>query len=136
MRKLTERRWTMAPDVHIESAPTTRHRLSGWIYAIREDDAPLIKIGCTRRGIDLRFACLARALQGPFLCVGVVYVAKTIFALERSIHALLPIEHIEGEWFYMTMNQALLETLVTQAISLDSPLSPAWYHGRYRRSPA
>jgi hypothetical protein len=112
--------WTMALDVRISSLPEERMRLSGWIYAVREDDAPLIKVGCTRRGVLQRMQSLARQLHFPFIVLGVVSVRDHIFEIERRIHRLLHAERIAGEWFYLSMSQARLEHLVAQALGVST----------------
>jgi hypothetical protein len=86
----------------------------GWIYAIAEDDTPLVKIGYTRRGTHYRLQSLAATLRCALTLIGVVALVRDVHKIEWGIHRLLAQQHIGREWFYLSMNQQRLEELVTQ----------------------
>ena len=86
----------------------------GWIYAAREADAPLVKIGCTTV-VSHRLYALERQWHTRLTCVAAVAVGTALFKVERRIHDILRAQRIQGEWFYLHMNQQALEALVTRA---------------------
>ena len=91
----------------------------GWIYAIAEDDTPLVKIGYTRTGTQTRLYNVASTLQASVTLVGLVTVQRNVTAIERRIHVLLATQCIEGEWFYLYMDQDTLTGLVMQVAGPD-----------------
>jgi hypothetical protein len=128
--------WTKAEDVWIESPPTKRpegrRRFSGWIYAMRGPHVSLVKIGCTRKGVPQRLACLARTLRADVVLLGAVYMKFRVFEVEGSVHALLASACIEGEWFRISMDQKTLEALVRQAYGVLL-LHDHWWLPRLKR---
>ena len=86
----------------------------GWIYAAKEADAPLVKIGCTTV-VSLRLRALERQWHTRLTCVAAVSVGTALFQVERRIHDLLRAHQIQGEWFYLHMSQQTLEALVARA---------------------
>jgi hypothetical protein len=93
------------------------HSPGGWIYAAREAQTPLVKIGCTRYDIARRLALLASSEQVMLTLVGEVHVQNyRIFAIEWLIHDTLQAQRIHGEWFYLHMTQPWLEQLVANAM--------------------
>jgi hypothetical protein len=47
--------------------------------------------------------------------VAAVPVESMLYQVERFVHRALHAERIESEWFYVPMNQSVLERLVVQA---------------------
>jgi hypothetical protein len=89
----------------------------GWIYAAREAQTPLVKIGCTRYDVARRLQSLATSEHVALTLLGKVYVQNyRIFAVEWLIHDTLQAQRIHGEWFYLHMTQALLEQLVANSM--------------------
>jgi hypothetical protein len=111
--------WAVAPDVPFfaEPAPMSLNR-DGWVYAVCDDQAPLVKIGCTRKHVRHRLQPLAAFYHASLILVGLVYVPSSVFKIEHSIHASLAAQCIENEWFYIHMNQAMLVSLVNMAIGI------------------
>jgi Meiotically up-regulated gene 113 len=93
------------------------HGPDGWIYAAREAQTPLVKIGCARYDIARRLTLLATTEKVALTLLGKVYVRNyRIFAVEWLIHDTLQAQRIQGEWFYLHMTQAWLEQLVANAM--------------------
>jgi hypothetical protein len=88
----------------------------GWIYAVGEDNTPLVKIGYTH-WVQCRLYGLRSRLKVPLTLLASVYVERCVPQVERHVHALLGAERIEGEWFYLYMGQEYLERLVGQAVT-------------------
>jgi len=89
----------------------------GWIYAIREDGTPLVKIGLTRQwDVKFRLRCLWATTHIPLTLIAAVYTEASALYVERQLHARLAASRIEGEWFYLHMNPATLERLVADAV--------------------
>jgi T5orf172 domain len=91
----------------------------GWIYAAREDDTPLVKIGYTRRTPRERLYRLRREVRpSTITLVAAVQVESGALFVEQGIHTILRPQHIQGEWFYISMTQPLLESLAKRVTSL------------------
>lgn len=90
---------------------------SGWIYAIYEDETPLVKIGYTQLGTLERLKTLAYDNQQGMTLVGSVFVSHDVGKIERCVHRFLSQQRIEGEWFYLHINQAILEKITGQALA-------------------
>jgi hypothetical protein len=84
----------------------------GWVYAAREDDAPLVKLGFTRLHPSARIQRLRYQYHAPITLLGAVHLNRLALYMERALHKTLAPYRIEGEWFYLHMNQAILEALV------------------------
>ena len=76
----------------------------GWIYAVQEDGDPLVKIGFTYATPHKRLGGLRREYR----------LNDLPYFIEQWVHHLLLPQWIQGEWFYLHMNQAILETLVQE----------------------
>lgn len=91
---------------------------AGWIYAAQEDGDPLVKIGYTCTTLCYRLGLLRRQYRPSDLTmVAAVRVEAYTRSLEQSIHRALQPQRIKGEWFYLYMNQDILETLVQEAMT-------------------
>lgn len=103
-------------------------KAGGWIYAVQEEGTPLVKIGYTGAARpEKRFRELSNYFHVSLSPVAMVKVPRYGRAMERLVHTALAAARIEGEWFYVSMNQALLEALITNALpALDARL--AWQH--------
>lgn len=91
------------------------HVTRGWIYAAIEERTPLVKIGCTQSGTETRLRGLVQQFKADLVLVGAVYIPALLWSAERAVHNLLAPQHVQGEWFYLPMNQALLEQAVWRA---------------------
>jgi hypothetical protein len=90
---------------------------AGWIYAVQEAEAPLVKIGLSvQSDIRSRLSALPRQFHVPLTVRGTIYVPQWAAKVERYIHWLLRDSRIQGEWFYLHMNQAILDDLAAQAV--------------------
>jgi hypothetical protein len=102
----------------------------GWIYAAQEVDTPLVKIGYTWEHTPMRrLMSLWRQYKVPISFVALVYVPRAVFTLEHRVHAFLAPYRIEGEWFYLHMNQAKLEAIIrelTPALTAQVKLDKSW----------
>jgi T5orf172 domain len=95
-----------------QSGPRQWSLDDGWVYAAQEVDAPLIKIGGTGRPLDSRLKVLKAQYKTHFVLIGCVYVpCRCVFIVEHLIHKALTPSRIQGEWFYLHLNQHVLETL-------------------------
>jgi hypothetical protein len=103
------------PMTTLEDCPYPRCGYDGWLYAIREERTPLVKIGGTRTGTRTRLAQLTSQLGVDLVLVGVVHVSGLVWEAERAVHRFLAAQRIEREWFYLPMNQAIFEDIVAQA---------------------
>ena len=88
----------------------------GWVYAAREEDAPLVKIGFTGYATSLRLRGLRAQCHAPVIILGEVWIPRVARHMERALHKRLASSRIEGEWFYLHMSQAILERLVEEAM--------------------
>jgi hypothetical protein len=102
---------------------------AGWIYAVQEGVTPLIKIGCTTYPLAHRLRQLEYQFHIQCSVVGAVSVPDKLFTVEKRIHRLLAAEHIEGEWFYLHMDQKLLASLVQQVCLRLSQEDCSWALG-------
>ncbi len=90
---------------------------AGWIYAAQEEGTPLVKIGYTFYNDPCeRLGTLRTSFKVPLSFVGLVYIAAGIEPMEQAIHARLASSRIEGEWFYLSINQAFLESVVRELL--------------------
>ena len=86
----------------------------GWIYAVREEGTPLIKIGYSS-AVASRVADLRTQLRVPLTLVAAIHVEQDVSRIERTIHSSLASARIQGEWFYLHISQDRLAALVEQA---------------------
>jgi hypothetical protein len=103
----------------------------GWIYAVCEEDAPLVKIGYTTQILRLRLEALRKEFSASLVLRGSVFIWSGVLETEWCLHKLLRAERIEGEWFYLQMTQCLLGALTTQAVDEI----PNKYHHTYHAGP-
>ena len=61
----------------------------GWIYAAREVDASLVKIGSTRNYAHYRLPGLRREYKTAVLLLAVTPVRRFLFRVEHRVHTLL-----------------------------------------------
>jgi T5orf172 domain len=130
------------PGLSSNAKLTTKHRRStrppfyrkrffggkdGWIYAAREEGAPLLKIGCTS---GVAFAHIQRRLWGlkhqfhaDFSLCAAAYVPIYLRMVEHAIHQMLHAEHIEKEWFYLHLSNDSLRALVDRALVIVTTLT-------------
>jgi hypothetical protein len=92
----------------------------GWIYAAQEAESPLVKIGYSGYYPTRRLKELAYQFRTTFTLIAAVEVPWWTQKIELNVHRLLATERIEGEWFYLHITQASLETLVKHAEALVS----------------
>jgi Meiotically up-regulated gene 113/Helix-turn-helix domain len=88
---------------------------AGWMYAVREDGTPLVKVGCTMH-LAARVKALQKAYRSPRTLIASVFVQHRYYQVERRLHQRLAAAHIQGEWFYLHMTQEVLERLTAQAV--------------------
>lgn len=85
----------------------------GWVYAARENETPLVKIGHTKNpNVGARLISLRFQFHVPFTLVGAIWIFDGVCYAERALHRKLEAERIEGEFFYLPMNQSLFAALV------------------------
>jgi hypothetical protein len=90
----------------------------GWVYAVQEDRTPLVKIGLSiHHDVQPRVKALPGQFGVSLTLVGTVYIAQWAAKVERYLPWMLRSSRIQGEWFYLYMNQATLDRLTAQAIS-------------------
>jgi len=90
---------------------------AGWIYAVQEDETPLVKIGYSKHyDVQCRVKALSRQFKVPLTLVAAVHIRQWVVKVERYIHWTLRASRIEGEWFYLDINQAILDNLAEQAM--------------------
>lgn len=86
----------------------------GWVYAVREDGTPLIKIGYSAN-LPARVRQLRVQFHVPLTLLASVHVTSYVTKVERWIYTHLDTQRIEREWFYISMDQEILVALVHQA---------------------
>jgi hypothetical protein len=89
----------------------------GWIYAAQEDGTPLVKIGCSTN-LKKRLAELRCQFRTPMTLIAAAQVECCALGIERLVHTSLAAARIEREWFYLSVNQALLERLVAYGVDV------------------
>ena len=78
----------------------------GWIYAIREDGTPLVKIGLTRQwDVKFRLRCLWATTHIPLTLIAAVYTEASALYVERQLHAH-PQAAGDGQLWLLSSNAA------------------------------
>jgi len=92
-------------------------KAAGWVYAAQEDGTPLVKIGFTRLSrAETRVHTLRFQYHVPFTLIAAMWLTAGARRVERAIHELLAAQRIEGEFFYLHMSQAYLQTLIEMVL--------------------
>jgi Meiotically up-regulated gene 113 len=67
---------------------------AGWIYAVREEGTPLVKIGYTSV-VTMRLAELKTQYRVPLTLLATVHVERWVSRIERTIHSILASARIQ-----------------------------------------
>ena len=88
-------------------------RRPGWVYVAQEDGRPLVKIGSTRcPRPHQRVHALSGEYHVPMSLRCATWIPLAAPTMERLLHGHFASARIEGEWFYLSLMQAELDTLV------------------------
>ena len=88
----------------------------GWVYAVYEQGTPLVKIGHTGLRVQKRLAILSTQYRVPLELAAAVWIPTHVHRVEHALHKYLASSRIQGEWFYLYMNQMILEDLIGKVL--------------------
>lgn len=89
--------------------------LGGFVYAIGTAVGEPVKIGSTTKTVASRLQQIQTSHHAPLTVFASVSVDENVMDIERTIHHILHVHRLHGEWFNVEMSQILLEELVTEA---------------------
>lgn len=95
-------------------------RAGRWIYAARECDGLLIKIGSVHfpGSAAARVRQVERQWHTTLTLLAQFYAPSYGFSVERTVHQLLQAARIQSEWFYLHLSQDELDRLTQHAHAL------------------
>lgn len=89
----------------------------GWVYAAREDDTPLVKIGTSQlRYVEDRIKGLQSQFKVPFTLISAAWIAQGARLVERALHGALASSRIWQEFFYVSMTASRFTALVEELL--------------------
>jgi len=98
----------------------------GYVYAVYEEGTPLVKIGHTGLRLQDRLASIRSQYHVSLWIAGSVWIPKHVHRVEHALHRYFASSRIEGEWFYLHINQNILESLVEKILLWILPVYAAY----------
>ena len=90
----------------------------GYIYAIRAEGTPYIKIGSTKGSPAKRLKNLQTGQPFTLTILAAASLSSDVQQVERSIHRFLHDKKQQGEWFAIDpLNESSLAILITEAVA-------------------
>ena len=97
----------------------------GYLYALRAEGLPYIKIGCTVRSPQKRLKLLQTGQPYRLELCASVHVEADMRPIEKALHRFLREKRQHGEWFALeTMDDAQLVALIGDAMQYLDVHSP------------
>ena len=107
-------------------------KTEGYLYALRAEGHPYIKIGSTIGSPQKRLRTLQTGQPYRLLLCASAHVEEDVRRVEKAVHSFLREKRQHGEWFALeSMDDAQLVSLITEAMQyLDAMALRRPSHGR------
>lgn len=97
----------------------------GYIYAIKAEGTPYVKIGRTTSTVEARLKALQTSQPHKLTVLAAIHIEEGLAGKERAIHKALAAHRSQGEWFTLTMTASEFLALVSAVSVLPRPVERA-----------